>query len=156
MNIERLQEIRPDQTAALLAIWESSVRATHAFLSETDIAELKGLVPEYFGAVDLWIARGDGEEIMGFAGIAGDMLAMLFVRAQARGQGVGRALVAQALGQGVTRLDVNEQNPQAVGFYEHMGFIVTGRSALDGQGKPFPLLHMRLKTATKARPTHPA
>jgi putative acetyltransferase len=39
---------------------------------------------------------------------------------------------------------VNEQNPQAVGFYEHIGFLITGRSTLDGQGKPFPLLHMKL------------
>jgi putative acetyltransferase len=41
-------------------------------------------------------------------------------------------------------VDVNEQNPQGVGFYRHMGFEQVGRSELDGQGNPFPLLHMRL------------
>ncbi|OAT53609.1 histone acetyltransferase [Providencia heimbachae ATCC 35613] len=41
-------------------------------------------------------------------------------------------------------IDVNEQNPQAVGFYQHMGFSQYRRSELDGQGNPFPVLHMRL------------
>ncbi|ENH9207696.1 GNAT family N-acetyltransferase, partial [Vibrio vulnificus] len=45
---------------------------------------------------------------------------------------------------GVTKVDVNEQNPQAVGFYEHMGFKVVSRSPLDDMGKPFPILHMTL------------
>ena len=45
---------------------------------------------------------------------------------------------------GATLVDVNEQNEQAVGFYLKMGFTVTGRSPLDAQGKPYPLLHMAL------------
>ncbi|MEG5438703.1 GNAT family N-acetyltransferase, partial [Enterobacter hormaechei] len=45
---------------------------------------------------------------------------------------------------GVNEVDVNEQNPQGVAFYRHMGFEQVGRSELDGQGNPFPLLHMRL------------
>jgi putative acetyltransferase len=39
--------------------------------------------------------------------------------------------------------DVNEQNGQAVGFYKRMGFTATGRSPLDGQGRPYPLLHLK-------------
>ncbi|WP_353736292.1 hypothetical protein [Shewanella sp.] len=46
--------------------------------------------------------------------------------------------------QGATKVDVNEQNPQALGFYEHVGFKLVGRSPTDSQGKPFPLLHMAL------------
>ena len=42
---------------------------------------------------------------------------------------------------------MNEQNPQAAGFYEHMGFVVEGRSPVDDAGRPFPLLHMRLGQA---------
>jgi hypothetical protein len=33
---------------------------------------------------------------------------------------------------------------QALDFYQHIGFSVTGRSPVDGQGKPYPLLHMVL------------
>lgn len=70
---------------------------------------------------------------------------MLFILPSYRGQGIGELLTNYAIkNQGATKVDVNEQNPQAVGFYEHVGFRVVGRSATDGQGKPFPLLHMEL------------
>ena len=143
MKIEALEHPGEADTASLLAVWESSVRATHDFLAEADIVALRPQVREGLGAVSLWIARGPDGEIAGFAGLHGDMLEMLFVRAEMRGQGVGRALVRRALDEGVTRVDVNEQNPLALGFYQRMGFAVTGRSALDGQGRPFPLLHMK-------------
>ena len=45
----------------------------------------------------------------------------------------------------VNKVDVNEQNPQALGFYQHYGFEVIDRSPLDGSGKPYPILHMALK-----------
>jgi putative acetyltransferase len=45
---------------------------------------------------------------------------------------------------GANTVDVNKQNPLAVGFYQHMGFVITSRSPLDDMGKPFPILHMSL------------
>ncbi len=70
---------------------------------------------------------------------------MLFIAPQSRGKGVGALLAWHAIRvQGATKVDVNEQNGQALGFYKHLGYQVIGRSPLDGQGKPYPLLHMRL------------
>lgn len=46
--------------------------------------------------------------------------------------------------------DVNEQNAQAVGFYERMGFARTGRSGRDGQGRAYPLPHLRHRAAPPA------
>ena len=130
---------------ALIALWEASVRATHHFLQEADITALKPLILEhYFAAVDLVCARGE-EEIAGFCGVHDGNIEMLFIAPEARGSGVGRLLVAHAIQrQGARRVDVDEQNAQALGFYQHLGFEVTGRSPLDGQGKPYPLLHMAL------------
>ena len=130
---------------ALIALWEASVRATHHFLQEADITALKPLIlKHYFAAVDLVCARGE-EEIAGFCGVHNGNIEMLFIAPEARGSGVGRLLVAHAIQrQGARRVDVNEQNAQALGFYQHLGFEVTGRSPLDGQGKPYPLLHMAL------------
>lgn len=129
----------------LAGVWESSVRATHSFLEEEDIASIRERLPEYFAAVDLRVWRGVNGAIVGFAGVAAAKLEMLFVDASARGRGVGKGLLRYAVDEmGVRVLDVNEQNPSAVGFYEHMGFHVTGRSGFDGEGRPFPLLHMEL------------
>lgn len=44
----------------------------------------------------------------------------------------------------LTKVDVNEQNEQAVGFYKHCGFETIKRSELDTSGKPYPTLHMEL------------
>lgn len=44
----------------------------------------------------------------------------------------------------IQELTVNEQNPQAVGFYEHMGFQTYKRTEYDEEGNPYPLLYMRL------------
>lgn len=131
---------------ALIDLWEASVRATHHFLPEAEILALRPLILEYyFDAVTLYCARTEEGHIAGFSGLLDGKIEMLFVAPEARGGGVGRRLVQHAIGQcGATQVDVNEQNEQAVGFYQKMGFTVTGRSPLDGQGKPYPLLHMAL------------
>lgn len=144
-RIEDLQSPSPADLADLLAVWESAVRATHTFLSEADIVNLRPQVRQALDAAPLLVIREADGRIAAFAGRSGDMLDMLFVRNEARGRGLGRALLRHALAAGVTRLDVNEQNPQAVGFYEHMGFTIADRSATDSQGRPWPVLHMRLK-----------
>jgi putative acetyltransferase len=130
----------------LIAIWESSVRATHDFLQNADIEALRPLILEqYFDAVDLRCAKNSEGKMLGFCGVAKASLEMLFVASEDRGKGVGKVLCRYAIEQlGVTKVDVNEQNPQAIGFYEHMGFRTIGRSPLDDQGNPFPLLHMEL------------
>ncbi|AFT68647.1 Acetyltransferase, GNAT family [Alloalcanivorax dieselolei B5] len=82
---------------------------------------------------------------------------MLFIAPEARGTGVGSLLAAHAVErQGATKVDVNEQNKQALGFYKHIGFSVVGRSPLDGQGKPYPLLHMELVQGRSGKASTPA
>lgn len=128
----------------LTDVWERSARATHAFLAEEDVSRLRAMVPQAIAEVPrLLVARRAGC-LAGFAGADGTFLEMLFVDAADRGAGVGRLLLERAVELlGVTELSVNEQNPQAVGFYEHMGFSVFRRTETDSQGDPFPLLYMR-------------
>ncbi|TWT33662.1 putative N-acetyltransferase YjaB [Posidoniimonas corsicana] len=145
----KVEQATRNEYPAMIEVWESSVRATHDFLSAEDIDGLKPLILEqYFDAVELTCAAADDGRLLGFCGVLAGRIEMLFVAAEARGRGVGRLLTRHAVEiQGATKVDVNEQNPQAVGFYERMGFHVVGRSPLDGQGRPFPLLHMELGDA---------
>lgn len=128
-------------------LWEASVRASHDFLGEADIQFFKPLIlHEYLDAVDLYCVRNEQDKITGFIGLADDKVEMLFVHPSSFGKGIGRVLLEFAIHEkGVTRVDVNEQNPKAVYFYRYMGFDVTDRSETDGLGKPFPILSMKLQ-----------
>ena len=85
------------------------------------------------------------QRISGFAGVAAGRVEMLFVDPDYRGQGVGKQLLRYAIEHlNAEQLDVNEQNPQALGFYLKQGFEIIGRSETDGMGQPYPLLHLRL------------
>lgn len=131
----------------LVAVWEASVRATHHFISEEDIAYYKPLIlNEYLNAVNLRVVRNDQQAIIGFMGVAEQQLEMLFIHPDYRGTGIGKALLNYAIDtMQVTQVDVNEQNKQAVGFYTKANFKLTGRSPLDGAGKPYPILHLKLE-----------
>jgi putative acetyltransferase len=129
-----IRESVPADAATLVGIWLRSVRVTHTFLTEDDIQALLPFVQEELGSpadLELWIlARDDGTPI-GFLGLSGADVAALFLVDHAR-----------AL-KGRLTVDVNEQNREAVRFYEAQGFRVVGRSPTDDAGRPFPLLHMR-------------
>lgn len=69
---------------------------------------------------------------------------MLFVSDKERGKGTGKELITYGIRkEQIWEVAVNEQNPLAVGFYEHMGFQVYKRTECDEQGQPYPLLYMR-------------
>lgn len=130
----------------IMRVWEASVRATHDFLPEKNIELLKKPIREqYLPNLSVFVALNPQGEVAGFLGVGENRLEMLFISPQARGTGIGKQLLNYAIEQlGVNEVDVNEQNPQAVGFYQHMGFVQYARSDTDGEGNPFPLLHMRL------------
>ncbi|BFO05652.1 Uncharacterized N-acetyltransferase YjaB [Pseudomonas putida] len=130
----------------LVRIWEASVRATHDFMPDAYIVLLREhVLRRYLDAVMLVCCRDSTRRILGFAGVANGRVDMLFVAPEYRGQGIGKRLLRYAVDElNAERLDVNEQNPQALGFYLHEGFEVTGRSDTDGLGQPYPLLHMTL------------
>ncbi|MDR6984147.1 putative acetyltransferase [Rheinheimera pacifica] len=152
----KIESVSKAEYQKLLEIWEASVRATHDFLSEDDLQQLKPLILEqYFDAVNLTCAKTSTGEIAGFCGVHDGNIEMLFIAPEFRGQGIGALLAAHAISaQGATKVDVNEQNPQALGFYQRIGFAVTGRSPTDGQDKPYPLLHMTLPKYNQCKFPH--
>lgn len=100
----------------------------------------------YLDAVELRCVRNNKQAIVGFIGVAEKNLEMLFVHPEYRGKRIGKILLDYSIRNlNVCKVNVNEQNEQALGFYKHFGFEVTGRSARDPSGKPYPILHMELK-----------
>ncbi|WNJ19492.1 GNAT family N-acetyltransferase [Pontibacter sp. G13] len=144
--------VEPDDYPELVAVWEDSVRATHDFLQEADIQYFKPLILNtYLDAVELRCVKDAQGSILGFSGVAEGNLEMLFIHSEARGQGIGKALLNHAIEALLVRkVDVNEQNDQALGFYLHAGFRIVSRSERDASGKPYPILHMELNMDHKA------
>ncbi len=134
------------ERAPLAALWERSVRATHHFLGEAGIAELRPLVAEALrgDAPEWWVLVDDAGTLLGFTGLSDHAIEGLFLDPAHRGKGGGRRLVefAQERFPGPLKVDVNEQNPEALGFYEALGFRIVGRSPTDTAGRPYPLLHL--------------
>lgn len=144
---ERVGERSSGLLDALEALWERSVRASHDFLAEEDIARIRPQAREALETVpDLFVVRDGAGRVVAFMGLAGAELEMLFVDPACFGRGVGRGLMAEALRRGVRRLCVNEQNPRALHFYRRCGFRVVRRDERDGWGNPFPILRMELET----------
>jgi putative acetyltransferase len=150
----RLQEgvfpVQAEDIPRVVEVWEASVRATHHFVAESDIQIFRPLVHDSPHIKHSVSVRDENGIVVGFAFVEGGKVEALFIHPSWRGQGVGKRLLKYAVDTlGATALDVNEQNEQALGFYLHMGFEVVGRSARDGMGKPYPLLHMRLAAQEK-------
>jgi putative acetyltransferase len=147
---EGVHRVEADESDRVLEVWEASVRATHHFLSESDIQFFKPLVLQGLMALDhLDCVRDRQGTVVGFVGVSGHKMEALFVHPAFHRAGIGRRLVRHAVVElGATAVDVNEQNSAAVEFYRRIGFEIEGRSELDSTGKPFPLLHMRKQDAT--------
>ena len=144
MKIIEAKERKPALIERLVEVWEKSVRATHLFLSDREIRNIKEYVPQVLSGVEhLIIMENETGSPAAFMGVEGDNLEMLFIAPKERGKGLGRTLIQYGMEKySVKKLAVNEQNPQARGFYEHMGFKVYKRTELDEQGNPYPLLYM--------------
>jgi len=141
----RVRASRADDVPHLLEVWRRAVDATHEFLSSEDRASIDRIVAEdYLPSARLMVAANSDDEPVAFLGGSEDEIESLFVDPSVYGQGVGRLLVEHfaAAREGELRVDVNEQNAGARAFYERLGFRVAGRSPNDGEGRPYPLLHL--------------
>ncbi|MDU1910494.1 GNAT family N-acetyltransferase [Fusobacterium sp.] len=127
-------------------IWEKSVRATHDFLTEKNIVDIKKEIPLYFEAVEIYCTKNCDGKVTGFIGIAEKKIEMLFVDPEYFGKSLGKTLIRYALeNKEIDEVDVNEQNEKALKFYQYMGFEAISRDEFDSMGNHFPILHMKAK-----------
>ncbi len=130
----------------LTNVWEKSVRASHLFLTEDEINEIKQFIPQAIQAVPtLVIAVNDVEIPVGFMGTSTGELEMLFIAPDEWGKGLGKRMVQYCIRELCVReVNVYEDNSKAYGFYEKMGFVSYKRSAHDEQGRPHPIVYMKV------------
>jgi putative acetyltransferase len=128
----------------LLRVWESSVRETHMFLSESNIRDLIPRVREEIKTIEkLFVVINKINTYCAFMGISENKIEMLFVGSEFRGKGIGKKLINHAINTlNISYVDVNEQNKQAIGFYKKYGFKLLNRSEKDNYGNLFPILHL--------------
>ena len=147
-----LRPSSPQDSARVIEIWQGAVDATHDFLSAEDRAAIEEEVRGFLPQAPLMLAVDGDDMPLGFMLVDSRHMEALFIAPEARGQGVGRLLVEAALAERpALTTDVNEQNAQAVGFYERLGFVATGRSDHDGQGRAYPIIHMQYKALSRLR-----
>lgn len=146
MTIYEVKVRTPELIENLLNIWEASVRATHLFLSDKEVKQIKEYVPQALSGVKhLIIAKREPDTAIAFMGVENERLEMLFLSPEERGRGIGKQLLQYGIRHyGIQEVTVNEQNPQAVEFYKHLGFKTYKRTDLDEECNPYPLLYMKL------------
>jgi len=150
LMIKQVNQNDKNEIEAMMAIWESSVRATHTFLTPDDIDALKPEVKKGLLMIEQLYGYYD-QKIIGFIGFENKKVEMLFVDGKMRGQEIGKKLLQYAIDVfNIKYVDVNEQNEKGLGFYKHMNFHVIGRSELDDQGNAFPILHLEMKATEEA------
>ncbi|OLS51716.1 acetyltransferase [Rhodovulum sulfidophilum] len=149
--MENLRPSTPKDMPRVLDIWRRAVDATHGFLAPEDRAAIERELAVFLPTVPLCLAVDDADVPQGFMLLHEGHMEALFVDPACHGRGIGSALIRFALKAhpGLTT-DVNEANRRALAFYEARGFEKTGRSALDGQGRPYPLVHLRHRSAAPA------
>ena len=141
MQIREIEKRELLLIQSLTALWERSAIATHLFLNAEEIAQIKQYLPQSLSEVaHLIIAPNEQGALLGFMGINEQKLKVLFSEPALREQGLGKKLLQYW----IDKYGVNEQNPQAVGFYKHLGFKIYKRTDLDEQGAPYPFFYMRV------------
>lgn len=129
----------------ILTIWEKSVLATHDFLKDKDREEIKKEIPSYFDYLDiqLWYEK---DELIGFSGTNEHHLEMLFLNPDKTSKGYGQAIISSLIKDfNIKTVDVNKDNENATKFYIKSGFHILNQSEIDSSGRPYPILHLKLK-----------
>jgi len=73
---------------AIIELWELSVRASHFFLPEEHLQQIKNLLSSILPGVKLFVYPDrDDKTIIGFLGVSEEKIEMLFIHPDKRGPG---------------------------------------------------------------------
>ena len=142
----KIRNAHQSEGERIFEIWRDAVIATHHFLSTEDLLAIEMDVRAFLPTAPTLVAVYDTDEPLGFMLLNGHHLEALFVDPNYHGKGIGKKLIAHAReANAILTTDVNEQNSQASAFYKRLGFSQIGRSERDGQGRPYPVIHLQMQ-----------
>ena len=135
-----IRKLEPGDLARVMKIWLEGNRDAHSFVPEKywedNAPDVRVQLLE--AEVYVWEERG---EILGFAGLQGDVLAGIFVERQSRSSGIGRQLLNRCK-EARPRLFLNvyQKNRRAAQFYQKEGFFLVEHQADEQTGEAQELL----------------
>lgn len=133
-----LSEIRPYEEKyreQMILVWEKSVRATHHFVTSSEVERLKEAVKEIdFKSFSVYCLISE-DKVLGFLGVEDNVIVSLFLDPDYIGQKLGTKLMYYALNTlKANKVNVNEENSNAIEFYTKFGFKIYERIKKDSQG----------------------
>ena len=142
----------PSMLDSMLTIWEDSVRASHFFLKDSDIVEIKQEVKAAFSSLQNILVAKLNNDFAGFIGASEKSIEMLFASPKFFNLGLGKRLILEACNaffakQDEILVDCNEQNERGLKFYQKLGFKQLGRSEKDSSGRDFAIIHFSITKA---------
>lgn len=131
-----IRQYQPEDSDALIAIWQSANAMAHPFLDAAFVAQVaKDMRALYLPNAETWVLENQGK-LVGFIALIGDEIGGLFLEPAVHGQGLGRALVDHAVDlKGPLRVEVFEKNAIGRRFYDRYGFAETERYIHDISGE---------------------
>ncbi len=137
----RLRRATPEDAPALARILGDWVRETGWMPVLHTREEDLGFIAHLIGTTEVTLAEDGGPS--GFLALDGEDVRALYLAPEARGRGIGKALLGQAKA-GRTRLSLwaFEANSRAVAFYQREGFRVAERTDGSGNEEGLPDLRM--------------
>lgn len=104
MRFFEIENRSPILINKLLEIWEDSAKATHLFLSNEEIKDIKKYVPQALKVVShLVIIENENKAPIAFMGVNNTKLEMLFIKNSERRKGLGKKLLKY----GIKNYDIN-------------------------------------------------
>lgn len=132
----KIRKYQPEDTDALVSIWQSASSVAHPFLRDGFLAqEAENLRVMYLPNAETWVLD-DGKTPVGFIALVGHEIGGLFLAPSFHGKGLGRIMVDHAIGlKGPLTVEVFERNAIGRRFYDRYGFMETGRYDHEASGE---------------------
>ena len=130
-----MRKYKPEDTEALIIIWDNAEALAHPFLpSEVRDQVRRDMRSLYLPNAETWVLDDEGVPV-GFIAMIDKEIGGLFLDPSQQGKGKGREMVDHVVAlKGPLTVEVFKDNKIGLRFYERYGFEVTGEGMFEASG----------------------